>query len=287
MLKKSMLQNLVRSALAEDVGSGDATSLAVVPDDLEMTARLVTREECVCAGLPVAECVFRELDPKAIFEPYVEDGDRCGAGCVLGTITGRAQAILTGERTALNFMQRLSGVATMAGKYADEVKTTKTQILDTRKTTPGLRHLEKYAVAKGGATNHRIGLYDRIMIKDNHRELAKLEGPNSITRAVEKCREKFPNLEVEVEADTLDEVREACKAGAEYILLDNMSNKQMAEAVKMVNGRSKLEASGGITIERIASIAKVGVDFISVGALTHSVRSVDIGLDTTVEENKD
>ncbi len=278
-LNKIALNNLVRACLAEDIGSGDATTLATVPKDVIVTARMVTREECICAGLPVAEEVFNELDANIAFMPQVSEGQLCPAGTVIAEIEGDAQAILTGERLALNFMQRLCGIATMSHKYAKEIAGTKTEILDTRKTTPGLRHLEKYAVAVGGATNHRIGLYDRVMIKDNHRQLASLEGPGGITRSVEKCREMYPELKVEVEADTLEEVKEAIEAGAEFVLLDNMSDAQMAEAVEINQGRSLLEASGGITIERLKSIAATGVDYISVGALTHSVISTDIGLD--------
>lgn len=279
ILTRNQCETIVRAALAEDVGSGDATTLAVVPEGLVTTAVMQTREACVCAGLPVAEAVFRELDPGIRFEALVKEGELCKPGTVLAKITGRARAILTGERTALNFVQRLCGIATMARKYTDAVGIHSTRILDTRKTTPGLRLLEKYAVAAAGATNHRIGLYDRIMIKDNHRALAALGGPGGIKRAVQACRKQYPNLEIEVEADTIDDAREAVEAGAEYILLDNMSDEEMREAVKMIRGRSMTEASGGITLERIPAIAALGVDFISVGALTHSVRSIDIGLD--------
>lgn len=281
-LNRVALVNLVRVCLAEDVGSGDATTLATVPESAIVTAKMVTRDECICAGLPVAEAVFTELDPDCAFIPRVLEGEFCPVGTVIAEIEGKAQTILTGERLALNFMQRLCGIATMSNNYAREVAGTKTQILDTRKTTPGLRHLEKYAVAVGGATNHRLGLYDRVMIKDNHRALASMEGPGGITRSVERCRELYPNLQVEVEADTLDEVKEAIESGAEFVLLDNMSNEQMAEAVTLNAGRSLLEASGGITIERLKSIATTGVDFISVGALTHSVISTDIGLDIKI-----
>ena len=278
-LNQVNLASLVRNCLAEDIGSGDATTLATVPKNVVIKAQMITRDECICAGLPVAEAVFNELDPTCGFDAKVKEGQFCPAGTVLAEIEGCAQTVLTGERLALNFMQRLCGIATMSNKYAKEVAHTTTKILDTRKTTPGLRILEKYAVSTGGAVNHRIGLYDRIMIKDNHRMLASLEGPGGITRSVKKCREMYPEIEVEVEADTLAEVKEAVEAGAEYVLLDNMSDAQMAEAVVLNAGRSLLEASGGITIERLKSIAETGVDFISVGALTHSVISTDIGLD--------
>jgi nicotinate-nucleotide pyrophosphorylase (carboxylating) len=271
---------LIRLALEEDVGPGDATCIAVIPENLEITGRFVTREDCVIAGLPVAEAVFKAIDSEIEFNYTVSDGKVCSKGDILAEVKGPARTLLTGERTALNFLQRLSGIATISAKYAEAVAGTDTVILDTRKTTPGYRNLEKYAVALGGASNHRIALYDRIMIKDNHRELAGLEGEKGITRSVERCREKFPSLEVEVEADNLDEVKEASEAGAEYILLDNMTNEEMAKAVKINAGRAKLEASGGITLERIPSIASIGgIDYISVGALTHSVRAIDISLE--------
>jgi len=279
MLNQTTLLNLVRAALAEDIGSGDATTDAVVPADLEVTANFNSRQACTCAGLAIAELVFRELDAKSVFHRYVNDGDACAPGTTLASVTGKARAILTGERLALNFLQRLCGIATMTRKYVEAVGKHPARILDTRKTTPGLRMLEKYAVSVGGGMNHRMGLYDRVMIKDNHRELASLDGPGGIQRAVQACRARTPQLEVEVEADTLDDVRDAIAAAADYILLDNMSIDEMAEAVKLVGGRCLTEASGGITLERIAAIAATGVDFISVGALTHSVPAVDISLE--------
>ena len=275
------VNTLIELALEEDLKDvGDATTLSVIPADLEITTRLVAREESVIAGLPVAEKVFTAVNPETRFTSLIEDGSAVSPGTVLAEIKGNAASLLTAERTALNFLQRLSGVATASAKYADAVKGTDTVILDTRKTTPGWRNLEKYAVSAGGAQNHRIGLYDRIMIKDNHRELAGLAGPDGITRSVESAKAMFPALEIEVEADTLDEVREAADAGADYILLDNMTNDEMASAVKINAGRAKLEASGGITLERIPSIAAIGgIDFISVGALTHSVKAVDISME--------
>jgi nicotinate-nucleotide pyrophosphorylase (carboxylating) len=273
--------HLIDLALSEDLDMiGDVTTLSVVPEDAEITAVLLCKENnMVLAGLPIAERVFKVVEPLLEFTPLCKEGDICNKGDILAEITGPARGILTAERTALNFLQRLCGVATASHKYAVELAGTNTVILDTRKTTPGYRNLEKYAVAVGGASNHRIGLYDRVMIKDNHRELAALEGPGGITRSVERARKAYPDLEIEVEADSLDEVKEAADAGAEYILLDNMSNEMMAEAVKIVAGRSKLEASGNITIERLKGIAATGVDFASSGALTHSVKSCDISLD--------
>jgi nicotinate-nucleotide pyrophosphorylase (carboxylating) len=275
-----MYRDLVRASLAEDVGTGDATTLAVVPETMKAEAIMLAKEDCVCAGLPVAEAVFRELDPAIVFTALAKEGEYCPAGTVIARISGQARALLTGERTALNFIQRLSGIATMSRLYQHAVGHSKTKILDTRKTTPGWRLLEKYAVVTGGATNHRIGLYDRIMIKDNHRELAKVAGgKDSIAWAVQRCRESYPDLEIEVEADSLDDVRAAAAAGVDYILLDNMTTVQMAEAVRLIAGRAKTEASGGITLKRIPEIAAIGVDYISAGALTHSVKSADISLD--------
>ena len=280
MLMQDMYRDLVRASLAEDVGTGDATTLAVVPETMKAEAIMLAKEDCVCAGLPVAEAVFRELDPAIVFTALAKEGEYCPAGTVIARISGQARALLTGERTALNFIQRLSGIATMSRLYQHAVGHSKTKILDTRKTTPGWRLLEKYAVVTGGATNHRIGLYDRIMIKDNHRELAKVAGgKDSIAWAVQRCRESYPDLEIEVEADSLDDVRAAAAAGVDYILLDNMTTVQMAEAVRLIAGRAKTEASGGITLKRIPEIAAIGVDYISAGALTHSVKSADISLD--------
>ena len=280
MLTQDMYRDLVRASLAEDVGTGDATTLAVVPETMKAEAIMLAKEDCVCAGLPVAEAVFRELDPAIVFTALAKEGEYCPAGTVIARISGQARALLTGERTALNFIQRLSGIATMSRLYQHAVGHSKTKILDTRKTTPGWRLLEKYAVVTGGATNHRIGLYDRIMIKDNHRELAKVAGgKDSIAWAVQRCRESYPDLEIEVEADSLDDVRAAAAAGVDYILLDNMTTVQMAEAVRLIAGRAKTEASGGITLKRIPEIAAIGVDYISAGALTHSVKSADISLD--------
>jgi nicotinate-nucleotide pyrophosphorylase (carboxylating) len=271
---------LIDLALAEDLnGTGDTTSKSVIPDGIRATALLRCKEDLVCAGLPIAEQVFKKVCPDAMWIAKVNEGDFCKAFTVMAEIEGSAQELLTAERTALNFLQRLCGIATTSAKYAEAVKGTTTKILDTRKTTPGWRNLEKYAVAAGGADNHRIGLYDRVMIKDNHRELAGLEGINGITRSVERSRAMYPELEIEVEADTIEEAIEAMEARADYILLDNMTNDEMAEAVKINRGHCKLEASGGITLERIPSIAAIGVDFISVGALTHSVKASDISME--------
>lgn len=277
---------LIELALSEDLDTtGDVTTNSVVPEDAEARAVLLCKEPgMVLAGLPVAERVFKMVEPNLLFESVREDGDHCECGDVLAVITGPARGILIAERTALNFLQRLSGIATTSAKYATALKGTSTVVLDTRKTTPGYRNLEKYAVAVGGATNHRIGLFDRVMIKDNHREMAAMEGPGGIRRSVERARAAHPDLEIEVEADSLDEVREALDAGADYIMLDNMNDATMAEAVKIVKHRAKLEASGGITLERLPRIGKLGVDFVSSGTLTHSVKAADISLDIQVEK---
>lgn len=271
---------LIDLALSEDLADrGDTTSKSVIPADARAFGVLYAKSDCVLAGLAVAEAVFKKLDPECEFKYLLHDGDKCPAKTVIAEITGNAVAMLTAERTALNFIQRLCGVATMANAYAASVKGSAMKVLDTRKTTPGWRNLEKYAVAVGGASNHRIGLFDRIMIKDNHREMAGMEGPGGILRSVERARAMYPDLEIEVEVDTLEELDEALQSDCEYILLDNMTTPMMAEAVKRNNGRAKLEASGNITIERLPEIAAVGVDFASSGALTHSVKSADISLD--------
>ena len=271
---------LIDLALSEDLADrGDTTSKSVIPADARAFGVLYAKSDCVLAGLAVAEAVFKKLDPECEFKYILHDGDKCPAKTVIAEITGNAVAMLTAERTALNFIQRLCGVATMANAYAASVKESSMKVLDTRKTTPGWRNLEKYAVAVGGASNHRIGLFDRIMIKDNHREMAGMEGPGGILRSVQRARAMYPDLEIEVEVDTLEELDEALQSGCEYILLDNMTTPMMAEAVKRSNGRAKLEASGNITIERLPEIAAVGVDFASSGALTHSVKSADISLD--------
>ena len=273
---------LIQLALEEDLGDiGDATTNAVIPADLKATAVLIAKEELVCAGLPVAERLFHTLDPNIVFTSKVREGELCPRGTIMAEITGPARMLLTGERTALNFLQRLCGVATASHQY-QELAGNRAEILDTRKTTPGWRNLEKYAVATGGAHNHRIGLYDRIMIKDNHRELAGMEDKGGIMRSVRRAREMYPQLEIEVEVDSLDELDEALLSGAEYILLDNMDNEQVLQAVELTGNRARLEASGNVTLARIPSLSETGVDFISSGALTHSVKACDISMDIKI-----
>jgi nicotinate-nucleotide pyrophosphorylase (carboxylating) len=278
-LSAAEIRRAVRAALAEDIGSGDATTLATVPKRLDVRAVMRAREPLVVAGLDFAEAAFRELSLKIKIQGLIHDGQCVKAGSALLKISGPARAILSAERVALNFVQRLSGVATLTAQFVEAVRGTKAQILDTRKTTPGWRRFEKYAVVCGGGRNHRLGLFDMILLKDNHLAALRNEKPNAIAAAVARAREKFPKLKVEVETDTLEQVRQAIDARVEIILLDNMTLAQLRQAVKIVKGRAKTEASGGVNLKTVRKIAKTGVDFISVGAVTHSARAVDIGLD--------
>jgi len=278
-LSAAEIRRAVQAALAEDIGSGDATTLATVPETATAKAVLRAREPLVVAGLDFAETAFRELSSVVRVKRLVRDGRHVKVGASLLKISGPARAILSAERVALNFVQRLSGIATFTAQFVDAIKGTPAQILDTRKTTPGWRRFEKYAVACGGGKNHRFGLDDMVLIKDNH--LAALRGakPNAIAAAVRRAREKFPRLKIEVEADTLEQAGQAADAGADIILLDNMNPARLRLAVQKVKGRARTEASGGVNLANVRAIAKTGVDFISVGALTHSARAVDIGLD--------
>lgn len=275
-LDPETVRMICRAALAEDVGRGDATTDSIVPPDLDAVGVVACREPCVCAGLPVLQAVFLELDPDASVEPLVEEGAFCEGPCDLVEIRASARALLTGERTALNFLQRLSGIATLTRRYVDAARPWDVDILDTRKTTPGLRVLEKYAVAVGGGRNHRYGLYDQILVKDNHLKVASIEGPDAVARAVRLCRAEHPDLEIEVEADSLEVVDAAVEAGADIVMLDNMGVEEMAEAVRRIDGRAIVEASGGITLKDVPAVAATGVDWISVGALTHSAPAVDL-----------
>lgn len=278
-LAEAEIRRVVAVALAEDIGSGDVTTQATVPEDAQVSAAMVARENLVLAGVALAEAAFRALSVKVKIEKLAKDGARLPAGASILRVSGPARTILTAERVALNFVQRLSGVATLTAQFVQAIAGTKAQILDTRKTTPGLRLLEKYAVTCGGGHNHRAGLHDRVLIKDNHLAALRDEKPNAIAAAVKRAREKYPKLLVEVEADTLDQVDQAVEAGADIILLDNMNLVQLRLAVTRIGGRSKSEASGGVNLSTVHSIAQTGVDYISVGALTHSARAVDIALD--------
>jgi nicotinate-nucleotide pyrophosphorylase (carboxylating) len=269
------LDQVVAAALAEDVGSGDVTTEAAVDVVALATATIVLKEPGVVCGVGVAEKVFRLLDDDVAFAALVEDGDVLDHPAPIARIAGPARAILTGERVALNFLGRLSGVATLTRRYVDAVAGTGAAILDTRKTTPGLRALEKHAVACGGGRNHRFGLADGVLVKDNH-----LSAAGSIAVAVERLR-AATDLPVEVECDTLAQVSEALAAGADAILLDNMTPTELCAAVELVAGRARLEASGGITLDNVRAVAETGVDEISIGALTHSSRSLDVSLELT------
>jgi nicotinate-nucleotide pyrophosphorylase (carboxylating) len=266
------IHDLIERALAEDVRDGDVTTEATVPAEARARALITQKAPGVIFGLDVAEQTFRALDPVMTLERRCGEGEWRDRGPVLA-LEGSARAILTGERTALNFLQRLSGVATLTARCARAVEGTGARILDTRKTTPGLRMLEKAAVAAGGGTNYRAGLYDAILIKENHAALA-----GGVGEAVQVARARFPDLPLEVECRTLDEVDQALAAGAPQILLDNMSVDQLRAAVTHVAGRATLEASGGVTLETLRDVASTGVNFISVGALTHSAPALDLSL---------
>jgi nicotinate-nucleotide pyrophosphorylase (carboxylating) len=275
-LKPPAVEELVRSALQEDAAFNDLTTIATVVSGRRSRATLVARENGVVCGMALALEAFRLLDAKATFRIEHEDGARVKAAEPVLFVTGHARGLLSAERVALNYMQRLSGIATITSRYVDAVKGTNAKILDTRKTTPGWRALEKYAVRAGGGTNHRMDLSTGVLIKDNH--LAALDG--DVAKAVSRAREIAPKgVKIEVECDRIEQVERAAEAGADIILLDNMSPETMAECVKVVAGRAILEASGGVTLATVRAIAVTGVDWISVGALTHSAPSMDLALD--------
>ena len=278
-LTTAEVRRAVRAALAEDLGRGDVTTLATVPANATSVALLNARESLTVTGIQFVEVAFRELSAKVKIQKLARDGDRLTAGKPILKISGPSHAILSAERVALNFIQRLSGVATATAQFADAIKSSKAKILDTRKTTPGWRRFEKYAVKCGGGKNHRIGLYDMVLIKDNHLVALRDEKPNAIAAAVARARKKYPSLKVEVEADTLAQVTQAVEAKADIVLLDNMPLKTLRAAVKIVAGCALTEASGGVNLKTVSAIAATGVDYISVGAITHSARAVDIGLD--------
>ncbi|MCF8358040.1 MAG: carboxylating nicotinate-nucleotide diphosphorylase [Prolixibacteraceae bacterium] len=274
-METSLLQNLdpiITAGLEEDVKDGDITTNLLIPSESRKKAVLIAKARGIIAGLPVVEAVFKKLDPMIEFNPNVNDGEKVTPGQQICCITGSFRALLTGERLALNFLQRMSGIATETALYVEAVKAFGTKILDTRKTVPGLRLLDKYAIEAGGGTNHRIGLYDMVMIKDNHISVA-----GSISKAVEAIKPNIPTgMKIEVETTNIDEVSQAIHAGADIIMLDNMDNETMKKAVAMIGGRAKVEASGNMTLQRVREVAATGVDYISIGALTHSVKALDI-----------
>lgn len=282
-MTESGLRRLVERALEEDLGRGDVTSDLLVPSDVAAKAVLRSRGQGVIAGLGVAAMVFAEVDAQVRSSALVGDGDAVAPGQELGVVSGPARSVLRGERVALNFLQRLSGIATLTSSYVEAVRGTRARIVDTRKTTPGLRSLEKYAVRAGGGFNHRRNLSDAVMIKDNHLAVIGALGL-SLTEAIKQARESLPHtLKIEIEVDRLDQIPEALAAGSDIILLDNMSPEDLRSAVSMIDGRAMTEASGGVNLGTISEIAATGVDVISVGALTHSAPALDIGLDFEIE----
>lgn len=268
------IKQIVYNALREDVGNGDITSLAIVHPELNIKAIIVARENGKLSGLNIAKEVFKIKDKKIKFNSKVKDGSYIKSGHILAEIFGNARSILSSERVALNFLQRLSGITTLTDKFVKKIKSTKIKVLDTRKTTPNLRILEKYAVRMGGGFNHRFGLFDGILIKDNHIQIA-----GGITHSIEKVRKKYPKMKIEVEAQSLKEVKESLKADFDVIMLDNMNIPELKKAIKLINGKYKIEVSGGIKLSNISKISKLKIDYISIGALTHSVRSLNMSLD--------
>ncbi|GAB1431224.1 carboxylating nicotinate-nucleotide diphosphorylase [Ignavibacteria bacterium] len=272
---------LVQIALAEDIGTGDATAESIFDDNDYAVAEIIVKAEGIICGLPIAELVFRKVSRRIDFQSLVTDGTEVVAGTAVACLSGVAADILAGERTALNFLQRMSGVATLTRRYADAVAGTGTTVLDTRKTIPGWRLLDKYAVKTGGGSNHRFGLFDMAMIKDNH-----IAAAGGIAPALEKCKNHLSgrNISIEIETDGLDQIREALACGGfQRIMFDNFTPQETAEAVRLVGGRCETESSGGITLDNIRHYAETGVNFISVGALTHSATALDISLDMRLQ----
>ena len=270
-----LIDKIIEQALLEDIGTGDITTESIIPYDLKTKGIIKTKEEGVIAGLKIANLVFKKLDSEIIFEKKIKDGTKVARDKVLAEISGPARTILKGERVALNFLQRMSGIATITSKFCQQVKDLPVRIVDTRKTTPGLRILEKYAVRMGGGYNHRFGLYDAVLIKDNH--IAIAGGIKSVVNSIRKQISHMVKIEVEVE--NLSQLQEALEMKVDIIMLDNMDLNTMKRAVKTVKGKALIEASGGVTLEKVRKIAQTGVDLISVGALTHSVKSLDISME--------
>lgn len=273
------LEAIVERALAEDLGRGDITSDLLVPPSVQATAIFQARRDGVIAGIDVAACVYRLVDPALRFVAQIADGTPAAPRQAIASVTGSAHSLLRGERVALNFMQRLSGIASLTARYVETVRGTRARIVDTRKTTPGLRALEKYAVRAGGGHNHRRDLSDMMLVKDNHLVALRSRGI-TLSEAIEQARQALPHsIKIEVEVDRLDQIPEALAARADVILLDNMGPAQLRAAIELIAGRALAEASGGVNLETVRGLAEAGVDLISVGALTHSAPSLDIGLD--------
>ena len=276
LVKENILINkIIEQALLEDIGTGDITSESIVPSDLKAKGIIKTSEEGVVAGLNITSLVFKKLDSEIIFQEKIKDGTKVARSKVLAEITGSARTILKGERVGLNFLQRMSGIATITSKFCQEIEGFPVRIVDTRKTTPGLRILEKYAVSMGGGHNHRFGLYDAVLIKDNHITVA-----GGIRPAVDSVRKQISHtVKIEVEVENLSQLQDALRVKADIIMLDNMDLDTMEEAVKIAKGKALIEASGGITLGKVRKIAQTGVDLISIGSLTHSVKSLDISME--------
>lgn len=272
-----ILREAACRALGEDRGPVDVTSWISIPENATARARILSRENAVVAGLPVAERVFTETDPQLQIQFLVRDSQKIASGAVILEIEGSLRSILTAERSALNFLQHLSGIATQTDRYVQAIQGTSAKILDTRKTTPGLRALEKYAVACGGGGNHRMGLYDMFLFKDNH--LAFLKDPSQMKKVISQARQWDPPLPIEIEADTVEQVKWIAELGIDRILLDNMTLDEMKQSVTIIAGRCQTEASGGMSLDRVKAVAECGVNFISVGALTHSVKAIDYSLE--------
>ncbi len=273
-MENFLIDNIIRNALNEDIGTGDITTLSTVAPEELISGDFIAKEDGVICGLDIVKRVYEILDEAIVLVCYFKDGNEVKKGDIIAKVGGNAQKILTGERVALNFLQRLSGIATASKRASESIKTTRTVIADTRKTTPGLRVLEKYAVKAGGGSNHRYNLSDGVLIKDNH-----IKASGGITKAIEKARANIPHtLKIEVEVENFEQIKEALKAGADIIMLDNMSIEQMAEAVKLIDGKALTEASGNMGEKDLYEVAKTGVDIISIGALTHTVKAMDISL---------
>lgn len=273
-VSKPKIKKAIAAALKEDIGSGDVTTRLLIPKKKSGTGIFYAKQDGVISGLDAAKWVFRKLEKKAVWEALAKDGDRVKAGAKIAEVKASMRTLLTGERTALNFLQRMSGIATLTAQYVEKVSDLPVKILDTRKTAPGLRHGDKYAVRCGGAENHRAGLYDMALIKDNH-----IKAAGSITAAVNKIKKALPKkMKIEVECATRAQVEETLPLNVDIIMLDNMNVKEMKEAVQLINKKCLAEASGGVTLTNVRSMASTGVDFISVGALTHSVKALDISM---------
>ncbi len=280
-LNPDILARIVTTAIEEDVGPGDITTSSVIEKNRTAKADIVVEEDCVVAGIPVGQLLYETIDEELDFQKEVEDGKEVRKGSVVVRLYGSARSILTGERVALNFLQRLSGIATLTSQFVAITKQFGTKIMDTRKTTPGLRYLEKYAVRVGGGSNHRMGLYDMFLIKDNHLSAIAGEKEGAIATAIERARKFNPNVQVEVEVESLPELERAIGAQPDMILLDNMPVAEINEAVKMARGEVVLEVSGGVTLENVEEIARTGVDCVSVGALTTAARAVNMKMELT------